>query len=195
MGWFNVLKGAYPSLQQIDQVLDVKSGETGLVRGTLMYVDHSGARAVYAVAGVTQSTDPTAYLYFALIPQDNLTAGMAGTMGLEADINVVGVHGYGLTAGTARVNGLAVGMPMEFETTEYAADTYDVGELLTVGANGKLVALTLSTHGQNCVAQVTRPVDSKWVNNAIAVTGRRTGANVNVLTARTLWVPNMIARV
>lgn len=192
MGWFNVLKGAYPSLQQIDQVLDVSSTATGLTRGTLMYVDVTGPNAVYSVAGAAQSLIAGAYLFFALIPQDNLTAGMAGTMGLEADIDQTGVHGDGLKAGVARVNGLAVGMPMEFETTEYVTDSYDVGQLLTVANGGKLTKLTPDGN-TNCVAIVTRPVHSKWVNNAIAVTGRRTGANVNVLTARTLWVPLMAA--
>lgn len=193
MGWFNVLKGAYPSLQQIDMVLDVSSTATGLVRGTLMYVDASGTNPVFAVAAAAQSTAVGAYLYFALIPQDNLAAGMAGTAGLEADITVAGVHGSGLKAGVARVNGLAVGMPIEFETSEYVADTYTVGQLLTVANGGKLTKLTLDATARNCVAQVTRVVRAKWVNNAIAVTGRRTGANVNVLTARTLWVPGMKA--
>lgn len=183
MAWFNVLKGSYPSLQQIDQVLPVGSSETGLVRGTLMYVDIEGLVPVYKVAQAADAIDVTKYLYFSLIPQDDFTAGMAGTIG------------QGVAGGVAKVNGLAVGMPMEFETSEYVADTYDVGALLTVANLGKLTKLTLTSHGQNCVAQVTRPVASKWVNNAIAITGRRTGANINVLTARTLWVPGMIARV
>ena len=182
MSWFNVLKGAYPSLQQIDQVLDVGSGVTGLVRGTLMYVDGSGTVPVYRVAQDANKADATKYLYFSLIPQDNLTAGMAGTAGLESSV-------HGVTAGVARVNGLAVGMPFEFETTEYVADTYTVGQLLTVANGGKLTKFTTGT--ANCVAQVTRPVKSRWVNNAIAITGRRLGANVNVLTARTLWVPKL----
>jgi hypothetical protein len=176
MGYFNVLKGAYPSLQQIDTVLDVGSDETGLVRGSLMYVDASGTKPVFRVAGVTQATVPAAYLYFSLIPQDDFVAGMAGTIG------------QGLTGGVARVNGLAVGMPMEFETDQYTGE-FEVGDLLTVGADGKLVA---HDSGDNCVAQVTRSVNNKWVNSAVAVTGRKTGAHLPVLAGRTLWIPKLV---
>ena len=177
MAWFNVIKGAYPSLQQIDKVLDVGSSETGLSRGTLMYIDGSGTNPVFRVAGATQATNPSAYLYFSLIPQDDFTAGMAGTIG------------QGVEGGAARVNGLAVGMPMEFETTEFTATIYTVGMLLTVANGGLLTPFVTGT--ANCVAQVTSALRSRWVNNAIAITGRRTGANVQVLTARTVWVPNL----
>jgi len=173
MGWFNVLKGAYPSLQQIDKTLDVASGQTGIVRGSLIYQDGTE----FKLATATQDDDPTAYIYFCLMSQDDLVAGMAGGIG------------QGVRFGNAKVTGLAAGMPFEFETDQYnTAGTYAVGDLLKPGASGKL---TSHATGDNCVAQVTKLVASRWVNDAVAVTGYRTGANVSVLTARTLWIPKL----
>lgn len=171
MAWFNVLKGAYPSLQQIDKVLNVAVGETGIVRGSLIYQDGSE----WKLAGDSQQDDPAAYIHFALMSQTDLTAGMAGGVG------------QGVGGGTARVNGLAVGMPFEFETDQFdTAAQYTVGQLLTVADGGILAA---HSTGLNVVAQVTKAVTTRWVNSAIAVTGWRLGANVAVLTARTLWLP------
>ena len=174
MAWFNVLKGAYPSLQQIDKVLNCAVGETGIVRGSLIYQDGT----TWKLATATQDTDPSAFIHFALMSQTDLTAGMAGGIG------------QGVGSGTARVNGLAVGMPFEFETDQfYTAANYTVGQLLTVGNGGLLVA---HSTGKNCVAQVTGTVVTRWVNSAIAVTGWRLGANVSVLRARTLWIPKLV---
>ena len=173
MGWFSVLKGAYPSLLQIDKTLAVASGETGIVRGSLIYEDS----ATWKLATATQATDVEAYLYYALMSQEDLTAGMAGS------------RGQGAPNGVPRVTGLACSQPMEFETSEYdTGESYAVGDLLTCGASGKL---TPHSTLDNCVAQVTKAPYSRWVNDAIAITGYRTGANVNVITARSLWVPRL----
>jgi len=173
MGWFNVLKGAYPSLQQIDKTLSMASGETGIVRGSLIYQDGTE----FKLATASQDADPTAYIYFALMPQDDLVAGMAGSVG------------QGVGGGVPRITGLACGMPFEFETSEFdIAQSYSVGDLLKPGAGGEL---TLHTTGKNCVAQVTKVVTNRWVNDAVAVTGYRTGANISVLTARTMWIPKL----
>ena len=174
MGWFTALKGAYPALQQVDKSLPVASGETGIVRGSCIYED----AGEFKLATATQSDLPAAYIYICLIPQDDFTAGMAGTVG------------QGPAGGKPVITGLAVGMPLEFETSEFdISQVYSVGTLLSVGAGGNL---TLWVSGDNVVAQVTKTVSNRWVNDAVAVTGRRTGANVSVLTARTLWVPNLV---
>lgn len=171
MGWFNALKGAYPALQQVDKSLPVAADQTAIVRGSCIY--ETGGEFKLAT-GV--ETDPAAYIYICLIPQDDFTAGMAGSVG------------QGPAGGKPVVTGLAVGMPMEFETSEFdSTEVYSVGDLLTATA-GKLAPWST---GQNVVAQVTKAVANRWVNDAVAVTGRRTGANVSVLTARTLWVPNL----
>lgn len=173
MSWFNVLKGAYPSLQQIDKTLDMAVGETGIVRGTLIYQ----VGTTFKKLTDTQADDPTAYPLFALMGQDDLTAGMAGTIG------------QGAPGGVPRLTGLAVGMPFEFETDQFDNSVaYTVGELLTCGAGGRLVPWT---SGDNCIAQVTKVVTARWVNDAIAITGWRTGALRNVLTGRTLWIPTL----
>jgi hypothetical protein len=173
MGWFNVLKGAYPSLQQIDKTLNVAAAQTGIVRGSLIYQDGTE----FKLATATQATAAGAYVFFALMGQDDLVAGMAGTIG------------QGAPGGVARITGLAVGMPFEFESSEFdIGSTYAVGQVLTCGAGGELVA---HTTGDNAVAQVTKVVSTRWVNNAVAVTGFRTGANLSILTARTVWIPAM----
>ena len=174
MAWFNVVKGAYPSLQQIDKTLSVGSRVTGIVRGTLIYETPT---SVWALCDNTVQDDPTAYPFFALMAQTDLTAGMAGSVG------------QGLAGGVARVTGLAVGMPMEFETDQFDNSVgYLPGALLIPIAGGKLGA-HVSTN--NCVAQVTKSTVNKWVNDAVAVTGWRTGALRSILTARTVWIPTL----
>jgi len=171
MAFFNVLKGAYPTLQQIDLTLPVAAGQSGIVRGSLVYQDGTE----FKLAGAAQATVAAVYLHFCLMAQTDLTAGMAGS------------RGQGSASGQAVITGLAPAMPLQFETDQFnTAITYTVGMLLTVGASGKL---TQHTTGDHCVAQVTAVVTSRWVNNAVAVTGFRTGANVSVLRARTLWHP------
>jgi hypothetical protein len=184
MSWFNPIKGAYPSLQQISKSLPVHADATGIVRGSLVY-ESSGT---WKLAGAAQATNPAAYIHFALKSQLDLTAGMAGTIGQGS-----GMHWNGTTMvrGTAVVPALSVGMPMEVETDMFdTGETYASEDLLTVGANGKL---TLHTAGDNIVGQVTKGVSTRWVNDAVAVTGWRTGANVSVLVFRTLWVPTYTA--
>jgi len=174
MGFFNPLKGAYPTLQQIDKTLAMAAGESGIVRGSLIYQDGTE----FKLATASQDSDPSAYLYFALMEQTNLTAGMAGSVG------------QGAGGGVPRLTGLAVGMPFEYETDQFVtSESYSVGDLLTVADGG---LLTPHSSGKNACSQVTKAVYSRWVNNAVAVTGWRTGANVTVLTARTLWLPKLV---
>jgi hypothetical protein len=186
MAWFSPLKGAYPGLVQIDKTLAVGSRETGIVRGSLVYVDGSGETPVFRLAGDTQATDPTAYLYFTLVGQEDFQAGMAGTIG------------QGPAGGVARITALAVGMPMEFQSDQYDHEgDFDVGTLLTVGAgvngDGDTVDGLLCVHatGENVVAQVTAVPAERWVNDAVRVPGRATGALLEVIAARTLWVPTL----
>lgn len=171
MGWFNVLKGAYPSLSQIDKTLDVAVGQSGIVRGSLIYQDGT----TFKLATAAIKADASKYVFFALQGQNDLVAGMAGSIG----------QGFG--GGTSRITGLAVGMPFEFETDQFKGDeAYAIGALLTAGNNGKLAP---HTAGDNVIAQVTKTTFVRWVNDAVAVTGYRTGANVAVLSGRTMWIP------
>ena len=182
MGWFNPIKGAYPSLQQISKTLPVAAGETGIVRGSAIYED----AGEWKLATATQKSDATTYIHFALQAQDDLTAGMAGSLGQGPAGHW---NGSAIVDGTARIAALAVGQPFEFETDQFdSGEVYNVGDLLTVDDAGELQPHTTT---ENCVGQVTKAVTTRWVNNAIAVTGYRTGANVAVLTARTLWLPRL----
>jgi hypothetical protein len=175
MAWFSPLKGVYPGLAQIDKTLSVGSDETDIVRGSVVYVDGSASVPVFRLAGAAQATDVAAYPYFALIGQEDFQAGMAGTIG------------QGPAGGSARITALACGLPMEFQTDQFDAEAeYEVGTMLTCGAGGVLVP---ATTGDNVVAQVTAVPAERWVNDAVAVAGRRTGALVEVLAARTMWVP------
>jgi hypothetical protein len=182
MGWFNPIKGAYPSLQQISITKAVDTAATGIVRGTMLYEDGTA----WKVVTTALNSDASAYPHFALQAQDDLTAGMAGTKGQGPAKHW---NGSAMVAGTATIAALAVGQPFEFETDQFdATGTYLVGTLLTFLDDGKL---GVHTAGDNCVGQVTKVVTTRWVNNAVAVTGFRTGDNVSVLTARTLWVPKL----
>ena len=176
MGHFNVLKGAYPTLRQIDKTLPVAAGESGIVRGSVIYTDG----ATFKLGTASQVSVVGAYPYIALMAQTDLTAGMAGSVGQG-----------GPSGGTPVITGVALGMPMEFETDQFdSAGSYSIGDLLTFGAAGRLAA---HSSGENCLGQVTKTVFSRWVNDAVALTGFRTGANVNVLTARSLYVPLLVA--
>lgn len=191
MGWFSPIKGQYPSLAQIDKTLNVGAGETGITRGSLIYVDPGaspqGGEGVFRIANATQATDATADLFVALQGQDDFVAGMAGTIGQgpATDENEV--------PGTARITGLSVRMPLEFQTDQYAGNL-GVGDYLTVGVDDDVEGLFVAhTAGDNVIAQVTAAPFERWVNDAVAVEGRRTGAAVTVIQARFVWVPKFTA--
>ena len=183
MAWFSVLKGAYPSLQQIDKTLLVAEDPSKgvIVRGSLIYVNGGN----FMLANSAQADDPQAYIYFALVGEADFTAGMAGTIG------------QGVAAGTAAVTGIACGQPMEFQTDQFVASpspSWAVGVYLTVADGGLLTPCAAATDGsagdQNIVAQCTAVPFNKWVNDAVAVANYRTGANVSVINARSMWLPN-----
>ena len=183
MAWFSVLKGQYPSLQQIDKTLLVTADPGGgtIVRGSLIYVN-SGT---FMLANAAQADDPQAYIYFALVGEGDFQAGMAGTIG------------QGVAGGVARVTGIACGQPMEFQTDQFVAvptPTWTVGVFLTVADGGLLTPCATATDGnagdQNIVAQCTAVPFERWVNDATAVSNYRTGALVSVINARSMWVPN-----
>ena len=180
MGWFTVIKGAYPSLSQIDRTLPVGSSETSIQRGSIIYEDNSNTNLgpQFRLAGAAQASDPHAYLFFALVDQTDFEAGMAGTIG------------QGPAGGVAKITGLAIGQPLEVQTDQFNMNGgLQVGDLVTVGDGGVVIP---HTAGQNCLGQITKSPFSRWVNDAVAVAGRRTGANVAVVNLRTMWVPLMV---
>jgi len=164
--WFNVLNGAFPGFTQVQRVLPVAAGETGIGWGTPVYQDGQYWKA--ATASVKD--DPLATIWYALMSQDDMTSRMAGTLG---DQPVIG----------------AISGDMIAETTEFKSDeVYTDGQLLTVGAG----VLAPHTSGDNVVAQVIEPKQTKYLNMAEAVSGMRTGANKTIIVVRTMWIPKMV---
>jgi len=186
MGLLNVIKGAYPSLQQIDKTLpaDTTNG-VSIVRGSLMR--ESSSKWVIGAADATcqgTSTTPGAYMYIALMDYADLVAGMAGGVGQGVS---GGLDHLGAAATGPRLTGLAISMPMEIETDQYNGSP-TVGQFLMCGANGKFTVLT---DGLTALGQVTQGVTTRWANDAIAVTGWRTGNKVNVIRIRTMYIPGL----
>ena len=204
MAWFSPIKGVYPGLAQIDKTLNADSEAEGIVRGSVVYVTTDNT---FAPCTAAEATNPNAYVYFTLVGQDDFQAGMAGTVGYGAGSAFHGRNPAPASvtdnpAGTGKVTALAVGLPMEFQTDQFdAGATYEVGDYLTVGAGttdedgavSKDGVLVKHTSGANVVAQVTAVPFDRWVNDAQApgAAGRRTGANVKVIQARTVWIPTL----
>lgn len=207
MGWFSPLKGGYPSLQQIDKTLDVDAAQMAsadkIVRGSLVYVTSDN---VFSLAGAAQATDPAALIHFALQGQDDFQAGMAGSVGQGPDGVWNGTfddYGLGVIVdGSARITALACTMPLEFQTDQFDSDTITsqtpVGTLLTCGTGtcagvaNKGGLLVAHASGSNVVGQLTAAPSDRWVNDAVAVAGRRTGAMATVINVRTLWLPLLV---
>lgn len=196
MAWFSPIKGAYPGLVQIDKTLPAASDAEGIVRGSVVYVTSDNT---FAPCTDAQATNPEAYPFFALVGQDDFQAGMAGTVGYgDGQANFGGTNRPAtlVAGGTGKVTALAVGMPMEFQTDQFEVTVgCAVGDYLTVGtsADGTDGLLVPHVGGANVVAQVTAVPTARWVNDATAVEGRRTGALVNVIQARTVWIPQFTA--
>lgn len=194
MGWFSPLKGAYPGLVQIDKTLSVAAAQyenaaDAIVRGSLIYVDEDGA---FALASATQATDQAAYIYFALMAQDDFVAGQAGTVGFG------GATVGGVVPGVARITGLACGQPLEIQTDQFdqafTGDDFDVNKFVTVGSgtvDGVVRAgvLVPATTGDNIVGVVTTAPFERYINDKVAVAGRKTGAMGWVVNVRLMWLP------
>lgn len=177
--FLNVLKGPYPGLHQVDLALPVALQQTGIERGTLLkMVDREFQVAGAADAGT--ATTPGAFIYLALIPQDDLVAGMAGDVGQGA---------VSAADGQPVINALSIVPTMQIETDMFNADAdLAVGDWLAVGNGG---VFTEHTDGQTAIGQVLSVPAARWVNNAVAVTGWRTGNSVSVLTLNTLYIPHL----
>lgn len=170
-GHFNVLKGAYPTLDQLDKVLPVADAETGIVRGSTLRIDTSGAndawvRTAADAASQGAANTPGPVIYFALQDQG------------QPDVDMSGV-----------VNAIPCTMPMEVETDQFdAGGTFAVGAFVSAGADGQVV-----DHADDLTAigVVTKGPYSRWVNDAVAVAGKRTGARKNVIAFLTTYQPNL----
>ena len=168
MGFFNVLKGEYPGLKQLDKTLPLGTGATVLVRGSLMYVDPSTNKFIPAAANqATQGTAaiPGAVMYWALQNADDPDVKMAN----------------GIT-------GLPCTMPMEVETDQFDTSSIVLGSFVMGGANAKL---TLHTDGLTACGRCTKAAYTRWSNNAVAVAGVRTGNRISVISLQTMYAPSL----
>lgn len=175
----NVLKGAYPSLQQISKDHLIAFDEK-LERGACLVesTDENGI-TTWKIAGADDATDASKIVHFSLHGYNDYQTIMAG---------VVGSH--------AKVSALSCLQTMEIETdmfTETVDGELKPGDFLTVGANGRLVKRT--SDAQNAYAQVIQGNHDRWANNAPTFPGPefRQGNTVAVITARTVFIPGASA--
>lgn len=167
-GFFNVLKGAYPSLKQLDKSLPVATGNT-ILRGSLM-MEVAGEFQLTTddAAGQGALNAPGPIPYFAL-------QGSA-----DPDVEMAGV-----------VTGMPVIAPCEVETDQFAG-TPTLGSFLMAGAG------VLKAHIDDATACgiVTKAPYYRWsnaetVDPSPALVGRRTGNRVNVIALQTVYIPNL----
>jgi hypothetical protein len=169
-GFFNVLKGAYPSLKQLDKSLPVKAGDA-VVRGSLMVVDAGEFRlSVAADAGGANAPGPVCY--FAFHGAD------------DPDVEMAGVN-----------TGMPCVAPCEIETDQWAtlgtpATDFAVGNYVQAG-DGVLAPFV---DDSTAVGVVTKAPYYRWSNPEDApgaLVGKRTGNRVQVIAVHTLYIPNL----
>ena len=178
--FLNVIKGTYPGLQQNDKALALAAEETDVERGSLPKVNSDNEWELAGAADAGDATTPGAFLYMALQPQDDLVAGMAGNVGQGA---------VSASEGQPVINALAVQPSQQIETDMFDAEAnWVVGGWCSVGADG---VFTTHSTGETAIAKVDAVPATRWVNNAPAVVGWRTGNSKSVITLTTLYVPNM----
>ena len=176
----NVIKGPYPSLSQMDTEKMKSALEAGTIeRGSLLYVNGSDEWQIAGVAQAGTGAGAGAFIWIALQPDSDLVAVMAGT-GPVAPV--------GSTV-RPKIAALAVSPTIHIETDMYLL-TPKLGEFLKVGAGGKF---TKHSNGATAIGRVTRAPYMRWVNNAPAVVGWRTGNNVTAIRCLTMYVPCMPA--
>lgn len=170
----NVLKGAYPSLQQISKDHLIEA-DAKFERGTCLVENTVGDKTTWKIAGDDDAGNPGAVVHFALQGSEDYQALMAGKL---SDTGYI-----------AKVSALSCTMPMEIETDMFSGDDLVAGDYLMVGEGGKLVK---HTDGNTAVLQVTKAPYVRWSNNADAsgvTTGFRQGTNVTVIAGRTVFLP------
>lgn len=182
MGWLNVIKGAYPSVDMVTQTLPISASETGeVVRGSAVVIgsDNCFRLGVYG-DGYTAGTIGK-IVFWALQGAENYEAQAAGSVSQPV------------------IAGLPCTFPLEIETDQYleskatGAITYNVGDFLQVGAyDGGAVGagkVAPKVDKGTAIGVVTRAPYRRWVNSATAVENQRTGNNVNVIRFITVYAP------
>jgi len=186
--YLNVLKPltGYASMGQMDKSAPLAASPGGTVeRGSLLKLDNGEFKLANAPGSTTTMGD---FVYIALMGGSDYTALMAGNGGTGS---------VPVASAQPIITGLAISPTLEIETDMYAdAAAASVGALLTVGDGANSTAAGkfcrhLNT-GETVLGQVIKAAAAKWVNNAAAVTGWRTGNTINVITIRTMFVPQFL---
>lgn len=178
--FLNVIKGPYPGLAQNDRTLPIAADATGIERGSFLKVNEDAEYEVAMAADAGSGTTPGAFLYMALQDQSDLVAGMAGNVGQGA---------VSASSGQPVINALSIIPSMQVQTDMFDPDeNWAIGDWCAVGDNGKLVE---HATGETAVGKVDGVPAARWVNNATAVTGWRTGAPVSCITITTVYIPNL----
>lgn len=211
--WFSPLKGAHLTLGQLDKTLpvDISGGDENankkIERGTFVYIGNgTGTSDVpqFKIYTAEKATAANAVPYIALMGVYDFQAGMAGNVGQapEADGISKGTEATGdalkfidkpTIEGTQavygpRITAISIVQAGEYQTSAYTGTDFYVGQPLTVGDKGMLVAWT---PGCNIVGYVTATPKKRWVNDlgASALGARISGGNVNVIEFSTAWIP------
>ena len=166
MSFFNVLKGAYPSLRQLDKTLPLGAGATSIVRGTCMKID--AGTFVIADSANGGVHDPGPVIYFSFQNASDPDVKMAG----------------GIT-------GMPCTMPCEVETDMYSGAPV-VGNFLMSGAAGVLAVHTGTVAApKTAVGLVTKAPAYRWSNQAVQVAGVSTGNKIQTIAFWTMYAPNL----
>jgi hypothetical protein len=213
--WFSPLKGAHLTLGQLDKTLpvDISAGDNKKIeRGTFVYIANgTGTTDVpqFKIYTAEQATKANAVPYIALMGVYDFQAGMAGNVG-QAPV-ALNSDGTQVTVGTAatddalkfidkptlagaqavsgpRITAISIVQAGEYQTSAYTGTGFYVGQPLTVGAEGKLVAWET---GKHIVGYVTATPKTRWVNDlGASVQGARiSGGNASVIEFSTAWIP------
>lgn len=177
MGWFSPVKGSYPSLAQVDKTLPVKTGVTGIQRGTIVTLkaDDTGA-SKEGVWDIAPANGQDKLLYVALQDYTDPTAGFAGDA-FNPDPDAAKGEG------TPRITAIDLAQDGEFETSVFdTSKTYAVGEAL-YAVNGILT--NVNPGSGYVVGYVTLPATTRWINNAIAVPKDGTDPRLAIRTGAT----------
>ena len=177
MGWFSPVKGAYPSLGQVDKTLPLSAGVT-LERGMIVALnpgtnDKEEKNGVWALPKTTDKL-----LYVALQDSSDPTAGFAGTS-------------FDPKGGVPCITALDLNQDAEYETSVFKGSAFTVGQPLYAGTDGFIT--NADPGSAEVIGYVTGVPTDRWVNNAIAVPpgqtdqrlAYRTGATVSVLRFKT----------
>lgn len=179
MAHFNVLKGEYPGLAQLDKTLPALATEADIVRGSVLVIESGCFRRCVATDAGTKDTVAGKVVYFALQTQADPDVVMAGGVTAMPCIAAAECETDQFVAN----GGIVPGAYLMACGTGHANHTND----------GKL---QLHTDGLCAVGLVTRASYKRWSNTATptggSYPGARQGAMIDVIAFWSVFVPNLL---